>query len=1258
MIRIIGLFFLLIFSFSLSGKEPEKLFKRINTSDGLSQSWVRSICQDSLGYIWFGTTDGLNRFDGINFKVFRPIPGDSFCLGSTFINKILIKSPSELYIATEFGIYVYNQIKNEFQRFPHLQNEVIKTLFIDNDSSLWVGTNSGMFHFNSQNDLIKNYVHSVDNAHSLSDNRILSIYRDSYKNLWIGTTFGLNVLDESLNEFKSYYSDPKNRETLSGNDIWVIFEDRDGHIWVGSNTGGLDCITYEYNDPSKPSFNRIYKGCIMDLLADRKNQLWIANGSSNGLYIIDLNAFKINKTLTVQKYYSEPLNESSLGDNSVYSLLQDRDGDIWIGTVSGGINYYSPRKKEFKSVKIADCSSGSLSSNLINVFLEDDRLLWIGTESGLDYLDKSTNTLKHIYNKTAGQSGNSIYSLFKDTNGDVWYGAWAGNLSKVNISSHAIKRYIADGRKGSLSSTNVFAIKKDPHGYLWIGTIGGGLNKYDYSTGTFTCYTHNPEDPNSLYTDAVNDILISHDEKLYVSTYTSLDLFNYELETFSHYICFPADIFHESAGQTQVLFEDSQNHIWIGSTAGLIYFNSYTNECRVFTTSDGLPNNTIQGILEDEKGNLWISTNSGIACFIKGAFLPEAPLFKLYNEIDGLSWNEFRPRAAYKNSEGNFYFGSSSGYTSFHPDSIKTNSIRPKVVFTGFSFLNEAIRNNSATISIDDINYINQLGLHYYENDFIIEYASLNYLDPLKNEYEYMLQGFDKAWHEVGQQRSATYTNIAPGHYTFLVKGTNNDGVWCTQPASLQIIIMPPWWKTWFFRIYLILQILLLMALMYWLRFRMIEKQKKLLENKVEERTSDLKKLNALMEERQEEISLQNEELSKHRHQLQELVTERTNELEAAKRKAEESDRLKSAFLANMSHEIRTPMNAIVGFSSLLEDKATNENDRKRYIEVIKSNSDALLVLINDIIDISLIEADQLLLNKEFFGVDTVLLQIEEYFKLRNRKQIQFVLDEKCKNSGLLLYNDHIRFRQVLINLLSNAYKYTDKGKIEFGYTIEEKVVCFYVFDSGAGISKADQKDIFNYFHKIEQREDRFYRGAGIGLAISKKLVEMMGGSIWFESEKDAGSKFYFTMPQVDQIPSEQYVRSPKNEVLRLEEITILVAEDDDVNYELIVSILKNSRARILRAVNGKEAVDFINSNKNIRNCIILMDIKMPVMDGISACREIRKVNEKIPVIALTAYAQPEDKHRIMKEKFDEYLPKPIRANDLLSLLSLILKRM
>lgn len=525
--------------------------------------------------------------------------------------------------------------------------------------------------------------------------------------------------------------------------------------------------------------------------------------------------------------------------------------------------------------------------------------------------------------------------------------------------------------------------------------------------------------------------------------------------------------------------------------------------------------------------------------------------------------------------------------------------------------------------------------------------ASLQYL--VQDKYDFLWPRTTNGFYRI---ESATYFHLYAG-------SLENSSI------QLYIRLLTQWWNTIAFRVLLIFILASLIVIIYWWRLNRLQKQKMVLEEEVQHRTNELQQSNKellkkqeklseayhMLEENQHEILTQKEELENHRNHLETLVKERTAELESALRSAEEADKLKSTFLANLSHEIRTPMNAIVGFSSLLETPNLSDEEKHKYISMVTNNCESLTILIDDIIDISLIESNQLRIVKKPFNADKILNELLEYYRSINNKDLEIFLERpKDRSEELILDNDPGRFKQVISKLLSNAFKYTDKGSIRFGYSVQGNDVQFYVSDTGIGIKEEDQETIFNQFHTVNISNQKLYRGVGLGLTISKNLVQIMGGKIGLDSVPEKGSTFFITLPMKRE--ERKHIRDVSGESLDLTGYTILIAEDDDTNYLFIEKLMRTTHAKVIRARDGVEATEMVPGIRNREKLIILMDIKMPRMNGFEALRKIRQRYKDIPVIAVTAYAQEKDRMEILKNNFNGYITKPIMRSYLMRIIS------
>jgi signal transduction histidine kinase/ligand-binding sensor domain-containing protein len=1249
--------FLFFISSWLYSQDSNIKFSNLSIDDGLCQSYVFSILQDSEGFMWFGTNEGLNKYDGNEFVHYKFELTDSNSLSGNNITSLVEISDNNIWIATQDGgINIFNKQSGKFEHinsnnYKRLKNNTVNIIFEDSKKNIWIGTNRGLGKFDkhSNNFLYEIYILPV--KHSLDTVSITAFHEDAANNIWVGTSTGelfkiVNKTDEVVEIL------PRNNiEILKLNKIGSILRDKVNEhlLWLITENGlfKFDIIIekIEKIDLGTQENINFNKGII-----DYNNIIWIGSSSSGLFKYNPAN----NSTVKFEHKRNDP---SSISNNNILSFCIGTSDLLWIGTKGGGVNklYYD----NFHHIYHDTYNQSDVISNSVWTIYEDSLgFLWIGTENGLEKFNKSNNKTIHYQNDPKNSksiSKGTVFAFCEDQYKNTWVGTAEG-LNLLNRKTNEFERFVNEANNPkSLSHNKVNVIYNDSYGNLWIGTRGGGVNKYDYNDKSFTRFMHNPEDSTSISGNIINTILETSDGILWIGTSgTGLEKFNRSNNTFTHY-SFNKDN-SNSINDVYILslIEDSDSNLWLGTfNGGLNKFNYREGEFTHFTTANGLASNVIYSIEMDDNNNLWLSSNGALSKFS----ITNHSVIN-YNTENGLENMEFNQNSSFKNKEGQLYFGGINGINYFNPEIFN-----PEIKLTSFYFtkllLNNKITHDGKNIPINKpIIYESQVLLKYNEYPFSIYFSLLDYQYLNNNNYKYKIKGLSEYWIDIGSENKITFTKLSPGKYTLEVKASNPYNL-LYETKSIDIIIIPPFWKKiWFFSIELLLLLIIIFTYIFF-REKRIRKDKKILEFKVKFRTKELEnqkeELKASIEfnqKQQEQIKKQNTELELHKNNLESLIEERTADLKKAKNKAEESDRLKSSFLANISHEIRTPMNAIVGFSDLLRKKENPTSKEIRMLNLIHFNSNSLLNLINDIIDLAKLEQGEMLIYKEKSDINKLLKEIFDTFNSNHDlklKEIEFELIQL--NKPVILNTDPERVKQILSKLLDNAIKYTEKGRIEFGCTIDNDntSIQFYVKDTGIGLSDTQKNEIFKLFRKIETDKNKLYRGIGLGLTFCRKLVQMLSGEIWVDSKLNIGSTFYFTIPLNDPMPVKSEDKNLKT-VSDLKNKNILIAEDEINNYKFLLAILKPTQANIIYAKNGEEAVQLVNTHNNID--LILMDIKMPVMDGLKATKIIKETHKSIKIIAFTAFAMPNDESIAIDYGCDDYISKPAKAKQILKIIN------
>ncbi len=1274
-------------------------FQHLTSEDGLPQNMVDCMLQDHQGFMWFGTWNGLSRYDGYTFEVFDEGTSNK-ALSSNFIYSLLEDDFGNIWIGTHRGLYLYLYDKGLFvPAIPengdslHFQGTVNHLQRVG--SAIWVATELGVFEINVQNEsggfsVNRQYLFGTDPSEISAT--IVRAFLQVDDQVWLGSDQGIYMIKKD-HTFSNIRFDSANSSSLSSDIVTSMYLSKDRGIWVGTDVG--------LNQYSKEGFTRYYfdpldetsvvHNTIMDIKEDQDGSLVIA--TLGGL------SFLKRGSSAFENYYHEANRQNSLNNNFINCLYLDTQSNLWIGTERGGVNFLSANQNTFEHFEHELGNVNSLSNNTVNAIFEDENYIWIGTAGGgLNRFDKQSRGFKHYANSpgdATSLSSNFVTHVFRDARNQLWVTTWGLGLNKLIDEGTKTERFehFENGQYPGLISNFISSVVVDPSGVFWVGTLHG-LVVFDQDKRTFSLVKGGN---GQVQITGVGCLAFENEQTLWVGTRTGLHRLNLSGGAMK------VDDFRQSheAGSLSgnyviSAFKDANGAMWFGTYGqGLNRLIVKGNEVRFeqLTTADGLGNGIIYGIQQDHAGQLWLSTDYGLS-----RVDPETNRVRNFYINDGLLNNQYYWSAAYKNASGKLYFGGMNGLDTFYPEWIRENQMDSRVIITDIKLLNESVipgkEYNGVEVLQESVSKSNSITLSYKEKIFAIEFSSFNYREPNQIQYAYMLEGFDVKWNQVdAQRRFANYTNLKPGNYVFKVKAAGlEDGL--DEPiTTLKIRINPPFWATTWFKV--VGSFLLIGAVMGYIRLRTLtlKRQKMVLERQVAERTErinqqnealsfqavQLQKSNKELEQKQEQIEGQNHQLE---NQNKEILSQR-DELIYLNDKLNTVNQLKLSFFTNISHEFRTPLTLILGpLERLLKDRGHTQ-ETQGSLSIIQRNAQRLLHLVNQIMDFRKIEQGRMELNVRKGDLKSFCTNIFEAFQpLAEIKKVNFQLsvEELPKE----IWFDHQVIENILYNLLSNAFKYTpDEGNVRMevkAVSIQDSrlnelkypdaggktIISIKISDTGIGISEENLPLVFKRFYRITSEESLKISGSGIGLALTEELTKTHHGEIFVESTLGKGSDFEVQFPgmrgayQNSDFSESQHDHSQMKrqvEVLTQEFIpqvndqddpewvydktraTVLVVEDN-VDLRTFITHRLNKLYNIYEAANGVEGLKIA---QKVDPDLIISDVMMPKMDGLELCASIKNNldTSHIPIILLTAKNSVENQLEGLHVGADDYLPKP-----------------
>lgn len=1214
-------------------------FSRLDITNGLSDNQVNCIFKDEKGFVWFGTTSGLNRYDGSKFKIFKRDNKNTNSLAENHVVRIEQGPDNKLWIFTHSNLSIYNpeteKISNNITAEASLYN--IFTSYIthvrkDAAGRFWFITdNAGLYCYNPANRSTFFYSTLPSSKARLHSSNVMDVVITPQNNVWLlySDAF-MEELNTGTNKITRRYDGFAKANSLRPSNYTLLLDNK-SNIWISSDGAPIGAFSYNTITNSLTHYSkdtpqaRLNSNVINSIVQADDNKIWLGS-DHGGANIID------PKTNKVSFIMSKPDDAKSLSGNSL-NLYKDNSGIIWAGTFKQGVNYYHSGIMQFPLFKHFSSDPKSLPSGDVNTFAEDDKNnLWIGTNNnGLIYFNRANNTFTQFKHNPADANSianDIIIKLYIDKQHKLWIGTYFGGLDCYDGKRFTHYRHNPND-PGSIGDDRIYTIMEDHKGEMWVGTFAGGYNVFDPKTNSFK---HPKYSMNSEYTAIIYE---DKDKNKWIGRDKGVDVIDYKTNKVRHYLSQPKNLNSLVGNDVNAITQDKRGLIWIGTKDGLSILDTKTNNFLNIEEGINLPANNVSNIIEDKEGKMWVSTTNGLAK-IQLSRVDGKYKFRInnYNELDGLQGRAFNLYSALRLKSGELVFGGINGFNIFDPAIVNTFKPKPNLIFTDLHFFNKSVTVgdtvNGSVVLTKALSETKELTLAHNQNVFDIEFAACDYFNPDKIKFEYKLEGFDKGWITVaGNNRKATYTNLDGGDYVFKVRTQNAS---LDDTISLNITVKPPFLKS---PVAYVSYIVILVGGLLYIRHRGILKLKR----EFDTRQAKMEAERKIAQEREE---------ARRMHQL---------------------DLMKIKFFTNVSHEFRTPLSLILSpIDNLI--KTTERPEQQNQLVTIKRNGKRLLNLVNQLLDFRKMEYNELKLSLKKGDIVQFIKEVSSSFKdVAHQKQIQFLVESDI--CSYVTDFDHDKIERILFNLLSNAFKFTPSGghisvMLSMAGINEspgaKNELEIKVIDTGIGIPKENQDKIFERFFQDDMPESLLNQGSGIGLSITREFVKMQGGTIEIESEPDYGSCFTISLPVGKQselkdikvvadnqtLESEPTIfKNPENTPGAGKKPTILLVEDNDDLRFYLKDNLKNS-FHIVEAVNGK---DGWQKALAMHPKLIVSDISMPVMNGIELCKKIKADSRtaEIPVILLTALGTEEEQLAGLDSGANDYIIKPFNFEILLS---------
>ncbi len=1149
-----------------AGNTQHYYFKTIDIRNGLSQNTVYQIIQDKNGFMWFGTKDGLNRYDGLSCRVYKK---ENSSLGRNFITALYEDTRGDIWIGTDGGVFIYNPQQDSFIAFDIVSNtgkvidDFVTQIEGDGDGSVWISVeNQGLFRFQLDSKQLVSYLPQTPMSNItrfwMNDGQLwLALYADN-----------LYCIDNHLSGNLVPFRDADGKEVFK-NDIinWQVYG-LHNCMYVASLNG----LT-EINLTNKKT-RRLLDTYVRTLKFRKDDELWI--GTETGLYIYNLRSDELT-------HLTAPLQEDfyALADNAIYSLCCDKENGMWIGSYFGGVNYHPYQWTYFEKFYPRD-DFRNFGRRVREICEGDDGTLWIGTEDrGLFNFNPKTGKIDSFHHPVVYQN---VHGLCLDDQ-DLWVGTFSGGLNRINLKTRQVKHYSKGESENSLCANDAFSVYRTTLGEIWIGTTSG-LLKYNRDTDDFTRI---PQLRNMF----TYNILEDSNGNLWVATFSNgVFCYNVSNNTWKNYVSDVNDSTSLSYNKVISIYEDRKKRLWFMTLGeGFCRYNPETDNFVRYDMSDGFPSNTIYKMVEDKKGNLWMTSNFGLVCFN-----PDTGSKHIYTTSNGLLSNQFNFQSGYCDQNGRIYLGSINGFIAFDPDTFVENDFLPSVVITDFFLFNKHMSVSSPDSPLrTSILYSDQIELASNQNSFSFQVAALSYQSPRMNKLEYKLEGFDREWYKVGPNSLINYSNLPYGRYKLRIKGSNSDGKWNPQERVLDICILPPFYlSVWAFILYIVLFFCSLLTVILYFKRR---------------------------------------SRRKHQRAMEQFEREKERELYTAK----------IDFFTNVAHEIRTPLTLIKCPLGNVQASRSLPDDIKEDLEIMELNTNRLLDLVNQLLDFRKTETKGFQLNFVEQDVASLLRNTYRRFQpLAHEKELDLTIDAP---DSLNVSVDKEGLTKIISNLLTNAVKYS-KSYIHIRLYAENGWMHLLISNDGRIVPIEMREEIFKPFIQYKEGVINSVSGTGIGLALARSLAELHGG--WLEMNRSLEENtFELKLPlyhaetiAIEPMVTDDFLQKSKVSTSETQYCYSLLVVEDNKDMQTFIVKQLSSEYHVFTSDNGIEALDIL---KEQAVNLVISDIMMPEMDGLELCQLLKSNldTSHIPIVLLTAKTTLQAKIEGMKLGADVYIEKP-----------------